>query len=107
MAGFWRCGPHRAKFLAETLWDLKSGLEKLGNGLAIRVGHVGEVAQEIIDNEGVNVGAVWMTNEEAIEERDEESAVRDVCEKGGVEFKLWVDEKYLIDEYDFSKLRLY
>lgn len=95
---FWRCGPLRAKFLAESVWDLKTGLEKLGSGLEIRIGPLGDVARRIIKADKLNVGAVWMTNEEGVEEKDEEKGVKNACEKTGVDFKLWDDEKYLVDE---------
>ena len=81
------------------MWDLKTGLEKLGSGLEIRVGPLGDFARQTIAAEDVNVGAVWMTSEEGVEENDEERSVKEACEKAGVEFKLWVDEKYLVDEY--------
>lgn len=102
VAGFWRCGPHRAKFLAESLWDLKEGLEEKGSRLVMRVGIVGDIIRGLIEGfrekeEGDVVG-VWMTGEEGQEEKREESDVRKVCEDVGIEFKLWRDEKYLIDE---------
>jgi deoxyribodipyrimidine photo-lyase len=59
VAGFWRCGPHRARFLAESVWALKTRLEGINSsstgsssssgggggrsGLEIRIGRVGEV----------------------------------------------------------------
>jgi deoxyribodipyrimidine photo-lyase len=103
VGAFWRCGPHRAKFLAESVWDLKSGFEKLGSGLCIRVGMIDEVVKSLIDGfndqENNKVSAVWMTADEGVEEIREERATRRVCEKSGVQFKLWQDEKYLVDEY--------
>ena len=36
VGGFWRTGPHRVSFLAECIWDLKEGLEKVGSGLESR-----------------------------------------------------------------------
>ena len=74
VGGFWRCGPHRAKFLSESVWDLKASLEKLGSGLCIRVGMVGEVVKKILEAEQseMKVGAVWMTGEEGAEEGWEE-----------------------------------
>lgn len=103
--GFWRCGPHRAKFLAESVWDLKQNLEKVGSGLEIRVGMVGDVISNMLDNfqkgegkERTKIGAVWMTSEEGVEEKREERAVKLACSRAGVEFKLWQDEKYFIDE---------
>lgn len=103
VGAFWRCGPHRAKFVAQSVWDLKNGLEKIGSGLSIRVGMVDEVVQRLIEGfEQTNeskVSAVWMTSEEGVEEKREERSTKNVCEKAGVDFQLWQDEKYLIDEY--------
>ena len=99
---FWRCGPHRAKFLGESVWDLKSELERVGSGLVIRVGLLGQVVQDLLDqfkheNE-VAICALWMTEEEGVEEKREERDVRRATKKAGVDFKLWLDEKYFIDE---------
>jgi len=101
--GFWRCGHHRAKFVAESVWDLKTSLQKNGRDLVIRVGMLGQVVKELLDSfttsEDVEVTGVWMTNEEGVEEKREERDVRRAVEGAGKEFKLWTDEKYLIDEY--------
>ena len=103
IGAFWRCGPHRAKFLAESVWDLKGGLEKIESGLAIRVGMVDEVVKDLIEGfqktGGSKVSAVWMTSEEGVEEKREERSTEKICDKAGVDFQLWQDEKYLIDEY--------
>lgn len=100
--GFWRCGPHRARFLAETVWDVKKGLEGVGSGLEMRAGVLGDVVGELLAGfkkaEG-KVVAVWMTSEEGVEEKREEREVRQMTERDGVDFKLWVDEKYFVDEY--------
>lgn len=102
VGGFWRTGPHRVSFLAECIWDLKEGLEKVGSGLCIRVGMVGDVVDDMlrkIDGKGeIKVGALWMVGEEGVEESQEESQVKKACREADVEFKLWNDEKYLIDE---------
>lgn len=104
--GFWRCGPFRAKFLAESVWDLKSSLERVGSGLTIRVGMVGDVVTELLRHfqsiEDVDVYGVWMTSEEGVEEKREEREVRRAVAEAGKEFKLWKDEKYFIDEYDLA-----
>ena len=101
---FWRCGPLRAKFLAESVWDLKSSLERVGSGLTIRVGMVGQIVKELLQHfktaEDVNVYGVWMTSEEGVEEKREERDVRRAVEEAKVNFRLWKDEKYFIDEYD-------
>jgi deoxyribodipyrimidine photo-lyase len=98
---FWRCGPHRAKFLTASVWNLKESLEALGSGLTIRVGHYGEVLQSLIGGlreKGHQVGAVWVTSDEGVEERRDETHISSVCSDAGVEFLSWVDEKYFIDE---------
>ncbi|KXX79641.1 putative cryptochrome DASH, mitochondrial [Madurella mycetomatis] len=96
-----RCGPHRAKFLAECVWDLQKSLEALGSGLLIRVGRVGDVVRSLTEGlttKDRKVAAIWMTSHEGAEENHDERAVAMVCKDFGVEFKLWEDEKYLIDE---------
>jgi deoxyribodipyrimidine photo-lyase len=102
IANFWRCGPHRAKFLGESVWDLKEGLEKVGSGLCVRVGMVDEVMKLMLDgmgkNNSVKVGAVWMTSDEGIEEHREERLIKKLCNDSDIAFKTWVDEKYLKDE---------
>ena len=99
--GFWRCGPHRAKFLAESVWDAKQALSKAGSGLEIRVGMAGQVIQEMLHafkEANTEVAGVWMTEEEGVEEKREERDVKKVAENAQTEFKLWVDEKYYVDE---------
>lgn len=102
VGGFWRCGPHRAKFLAESVWNLKEKLKEVGSDLEIRVGMVGEVIRKMLEGvakEGeTKIGGVWMTEEEGWEEKREERDVRKACEEMGIEFKLFKDEKYFIDE---------
>lgn len=102
VSGVWRCGPHRARFLAQSVWDLKTDLERKGSGLVVRVGMLGQVVQDVLaqygGREDAEVAAVWMTEEEGGEEKREERQVRSATEKAGVDFKLCIDEKYLIDE---------
>ncbi|KAK6586547.1 hypothetical protein PZA11_001604 [Diplocarpon coronariae] len=104
VGGFWRTGPHRVSFLAECVWDLKDSLQKIGSDLCIRVGTLGGVVDDILtktnEKGGIKVAAVWMVGEEGVEENQEESQVKDACREAGVEFKLWTDEKYLIDDRD-------
>ncbi|KAL8716136.1 MAG: hypothetical protein Q9220_000041 [cf. Caloplaca sp. 1 TL-2023] len=101
--GFWRCGPHRAKFLAESVWDVKKRLAGAGSGLEIRVGMAGQVVKGLLDafkNSKTEVAGVWMTEEEGVEEKREERDVRRVAEEEHVEFKIWTDEKYYVDDRD-------
>ena len=102
-SGFWRCGKLRAKFLAESVWDLKKDLERIKSGLQIRVGTVHDAVRSILEDykgqsDSVEIAGVWMTNEEGVEEKREERDVRKLCEEYDTKFKLWVDEKYYVDE---------
>ena len=103
VGGFWRCGKLRATFIAESVWDLKVDLEKIGSGLAIRVGPLREVVKSLLDGyrdrKDAEVHGLWMTSEEGWEEKQEESDVQHMLQTEEKEFKLWTDEKYFIDEY--------
>lgn len=101
---FWRCGPHRAKFIAESVWELKETLGNVGSGLEVRVGMLSDVLKDLIvglkgNGKEVNIGAVWMTAEEGVEEKLDEKDCKTICDAAGVNFKLWKDEKYFVDEY--------
>ncbi|KAI9701116.1 MAG: hypothetical protein M1836_001785 [Candelina mexicana] len=103
VGGFWRCGPHRARFLAESVWDTKKSLGCLESGLELRVGRVGEVVKNLLEayqKEDGEIVGVWMTEEEGLEEKQEERAVRTSVQDAGKEFRLWADEKYLVDDRD-------
>lgn len=103
VGGFWRCGRLRAKFLAESVWDLKKDLESVGSGLEIRVGAVQDAMRSILDGfkerGDVDVHGVWMTAEEGWEEKQQERHVERLMEQEDKEFRLFTDEKYYIDEY--------
>lgn len=105
VAGFWRCGPHRAKFLAESVWDLKETLERAGSGLAIRAGLLADIVEDVFTyyaSRDAEIDGVWMTREVAWEEAQEELQVQRVVEDHGKEFRLFADEKYFVDEYVYS-----
>lgn len=97
IGGFWRCGPRRATFLAESVWDVKNSLETVGSGLCIRVGTFGDVLKGVLES-NLKVGGVWMVGEEGVEEKRDERDVKKLCEKAEVKCKIWTDEKYFIDE---------
>ncbi|KAI9674613.1 MAG: hypothetical protein M1829_003695 [Trizodia sp. TS-e1964] len=106
VAGFWRCGPFRAKFVAEAVWELKEALMGLGSGLDVKVGSVGDVLRGVIEGvhsekgKGSKVVGVWMTGEEGVEEKREERDILMVAREQGIKVKVWTDEKYLIDDRD-------
>lgn len=82
-------------------------MEGVGSGLEIRVGLVGQVVKEILeaykeDETAGEIVSVWMTSEEGVEEEREERDVRRAVASARKDFKIWVDEKYYIDEYEDS-----
>ncbi|KAK2593633.1 hypothetical protein QQS21_008681 [Conoideocrella luteorostrata] len=100
---FWRCGPLRAQFLAETVWNLKSNLEAVGSDLAIRVGSIKDVLDHLIgefSHSGISVDGVWMTEELSWEELEEQKSIGAVCSERDIDFKIWKDEKYFVDDRD-------
>lgn len=103
VGGFWRCGKLRSKFVAESVWDLKQDLKVLDSDLVVRVGNVKDAVKSILEGyrgrEDAEVSAVWMTREEGWEEKLEEQAVQGLVREEKKEFRLWQDEKYLVDEY--------
>lgn len=80
---------------------MKQSLESLDSGLLIRVGSFQDVLDSTIKSltkSGVHVSAVWMTEEHSFEEIEEQETVSSVCSDHGVDFRLWPDEKYFVDE---------
>ncbi|OQN97088.1 hypothetical protein B0A48_16892 [Cryoendolithus antarcticus] len=104
VGGFWRCGRLRAKFLAESVWDLKKDLENAGSGLKIRVGSVKDAVASVLEGYGgrqdAEVHAIWMTGETSWEEHEEQKSIEKVAAKQSVEVKIWHDEKYFVDDRD-------
>ncbi|KAJ3835735.1 DNA photolyase, FAD-binding/Cryptochrome [Lentinula raphanica] len=104
---FWRCGPHRAKFIAESVWDVKQSLKDRGSDLVVRVGRMEEVVRQVLQQDEFRgkVGAVWMTKDWASEEVEEERKIEEVVEEEGdgkIEWKVWDGEEMLLHDNDFA-----
>ncbi|TQW01019.1 hypothetical protein V2A60_002036 [Cordyceps javanica] len=103
---FWRCGPHRAKFLAEAVWDLKDTLVSRQSGLIVRIGTPADVIRSIIQHlqssGNAAVSAVWITDDVPVEEKQHQDEISAVCDSENVEFTLIPDEKYYIDDRDLD-----
>lgn len=98
---FWRCGPHRARFTAQSVWDVKLSLTALGSGLVVRIGSYRSVVRTLVQGlrqTGNEVGAIWMTDDVGWEEHNDQQDVASACEEFGVHFRLWNDAKYFVDE---------
>lgn len=77
LGNFWRVGRHRAKFLVETVFDLKTSYEGKGGGLVIACGRPEEVAIKVVEalvKSGKHVDGVWTQKEvSASKDRGRES----------------------------------
>jgi deoxyribodipyrimidine photo-lyase len=109
VAKVWRTGPHRASFTAQGVWDLKGKLERLGcgSGLQARVGLIEDVVRDILefyakrggnDTSKAQVTGIWMTSDDGTEERHDEKLVEKLAVQHGVDFKVWEDTKFYVDE---------
>ncbi|KAI8956607.1 cryptochrome [Daldinia sp. FL1419] len=102
---YWRCGPHRAAFIAQSIWNLKDNLGRLGSDLIIRIGTYDDTLKKLIDGlrlKGFNVSGVWTIGEEGHEEKRDEKLISETCLSLDIEFRTWVDEKYFIDDRDLK-----
>ncbi|KAI1506093.1 DASH family cryptochrome [Biscogniauxia marginata] len=105
VGGLWRCGPHRAKFIAQSIWNMKDNLLRLKSDLYIRVGNSSQVLKNIVDGLKAHqhdVGAVWMIGEVGYEEEREEKRIAKTCSSLGIDLQVWTDEKYFVDDRDLK-----
>jgi deoxyribodipyrimidine photo-lyase len=66
LGNFWRVGRHRAKFLVETVFDLKRSYEGKGGGMLLACGKPEEVAIRVVEalvKSGVKVDGVYTQKE--------------------------------------------
>ncbi|KAK5656356.1 hypothetical protein OQA88_4736 [Cercophora sp. LCS_1] len=100
---YWRCGPHRAAFIGQAVWDVKKALQDIGSDLVIRVGKTAEVVRGLVEalkQKDLEFGALWMVGLEGTEEQLEEKALASICKAEDAGFNCWIDEKYFIDDRD-------
>ncbi|KAL5866762.1 hypothetical protein ACKVWC_010656 [Pyricularia oryzae] len=104
VAGYWRCGPYRAKFISQAVWDVKNSLESINSGLLLRLGSFQDVLEGLLDGLKArgDTCSVWMVGEEGLEEIQDEISISNVCRTRGYDFKKLVDEKYFIDDRDLN-----
>lgn len=64
--GFWKTGGFRARFISETVYDLRSRLRSVGSDLLIRFGTPESVIQNLVSAfqaEGTHVEGIWLQKE--------------------------------------------
>ncbi|ESP04181.1 hypothetical protein LOTGIDRAFT_224047 [Lottia gigantea] len=99
--GFAKTGPHRLKFLIESVQDLRCRLKSKGSGLIVRTGKPEEVIPELIKSVGPEfVSSLVYTQEVTQEEIDVEAALNKSC---GVKIQtFWNSTLFHKDDLSFS-----
>jgi len=97
-------GAPRAKFLLESIEDLRKRLRDAGHELLIRRGNTANVFQELCND--FNVEGCYCFNEVCSEELRVEAQVRNVLKKHGAELRsFWGFELYNIKDLPFDPWR--
>jgi deoxyribodipyrimidine photo-lyase len=82
--------------------DLKNTFEQRGCGLIIRAGTLEDVIRDafkyIDQSHKAEIVGVWMIQDHGFEEQQEEAAVKRLVEASGREFRLFDDNKYLVEK---------
>jgi deoxyribodipyrimidine photo-lyase len=92
-----KTGRHRARFLRESVKDLRSSLRELGGDLAVRHGRTEEVVAETISR--YDADEVVFQTKPATEEFEREQAVRSAAESEGAETRtLWTHTLHHIND---------
>ncbi len=98
--GFPKTGSFRAKFLIESVADLKHNLQKIGSNLLIRIGKPEEIIPEI--QKLVGAKAVYASKEVTSEEINVENKLEEQLFKVGCKLNLyWQSTLYHLDDLPF------
>ncbi|XP_053121667.1 cryptochrome DASH-like [Hemicordylus capensis] len=101
---FPKTGPHRLKFLLESVEDLRETLKNKGSNLVVRKGRPEEVVHDLIAQLG-SVAAVAFHEEATQEELDVEKALLQVCSEQGVAVQnFWGSTLYHRDDLPFKPI---
>ncbi|XP_063958093.1 cryptochrome DASH-like [Lytechinus pictus] len=102
--GFPKTGPHRLKFLLESVEDLRKTLQSVGSGLVVRNGQPEDVVTQLIQQFGKDeVAAVALQEEVTSEELDVEAGLQQSCSKLGVQLKkFWGSTLYHRQDVPFD-----
>jgi deoxyribodipyrimidine photo-lyase len=92
-----KTGRHRARFVRESVEDLRSSLRELGGDLAVQHGHTEEVVAETVSK--YDADEVVFQTKPATEEFEREQAVRSAAESEGAETRtLWTHTLHHIND---------
>ncbi|XP_058688554.1 cryptochrome DASH-like isoform X2 [Poecile atricapillus] len=99
-----KTGPHRLRFLLESVKDLRETLKKKGSTLVVRKGKPEDVVRDLITQLG-SVTAVVFHEEATQEELDVEKGLCQVCRQHGVKIQtFWGSTLYHRDDLPFRPI---
>lgn len=99
--GFQRTGKYRARFLIESVSELRTAMESLGGGLVVRVG----IPEKVIPDVCKSVGAkrVFVHREINFEEQESERKLEEALKPaGGSLQRFWSNTLYYEDDLPFA-----
>ncbi|XP_075068281.1 cryptochrome DASH isoform X2 [Mixophyes fleayi] len=101
---FPKTGPHRLKFLLESVKDLRVTLKKKGSNLLLRRGPPEDVIDDLIKQVGP-VSTVALQEEVTKEELDVERSIKQVCSQHGVKYlTIWGSTLYHREDLPFRHI---
>ncbi|CAE6430820.1 unnamed protein product [Rhizoctonia solani] len=103
ICGFWRTGRHRARFLAQSVFDLKSQLESVGSNLGVYLGRPENVVPRLVHQlrvQGDTIEGVWLQRESASEEISVERRLSRALEEIQTTLHLDAGARTLVHESD-------
>ncbi|XAR61344.1 (6-4)DNA photolyase [Bertholletia excelsa] len=100
-SGFDKTGPYRARFLIESVSDLRKNLQARGSDLVVRIGKPETVLVELA--EAIGADAVYAHREVSHEEVKAEQKIEAAMKDKGVELKyFWGSTLYHVDDLPFK-----
>lgn len=103
--GFPKTGSHRAKFIIQSITDLREKLMKKGSQLIVRPERPSVALSQLIDQcqSSCPVSAVVFQNEVCSEELQVESSIEKLCKEKGIQVKtFWGSTLFHIDDLPFG-----
>ena len=101
--GFEKTGAFRAKFLIESIVNLRESLRSLSSDLIVRVGHPDQVLPKLVDQ--LEIGAVYYHAEVTTEEKTVEKKLGSILKEQNVGFKsFWGSTLIHLEDLPFGDI---
>jgi deoxyribodipyrimidine photo-lyase len=103
--GFAKTGAFRAKFLIESVADLREGLRSQNSDLIVRIGDPAQILPELCDQ--LAVGAIYYHTEVTTEEKNLERKLSSICKQQNINFtSFWGSTLIHPDDLPFAIAKL-